>query len=231
MKRLLAAAVVAGVAVAAPAEAMAASLDVDPAKRCYRERERVTLPGRGFTPNSTVDVSRAGTSLGDLETDGVGAFQGILDLPGLAGGQEHLTYVATDTSKPSITARVTMLVTATSVRVAGPTRGAPNRRLMIRGRGFFGGETLWAHVLRERPNRPRTLARTVRIGQVKGACHRVTARRRLFRATARPGTFRVQFDTYRSYKPRRRIMYNRLIVRVKSQQPGAAASVSRASAR
>jgi hypothetical protein len=212
MKPFLAAAAAVGVAMAAPAGASAASLEVDPERRCYREQQKVSLPGTGFTANGMVDVSRGGRSLGELPADGVGSFQGTLALPGLARGARRLTYVATDKSNPEIKAQVTMLVTATDV-VVRPKRGAPNRRLRITARGFFGGETVWAHIRRARKGaRPRT----VEVGSVEGACRMVRARRRLFRATTAPGTYRVQFDTFRRYRPRRRIEYDDLVVRVRS---------------
>jgi hypothetical protein len=215
MKPFLAAAAIAGVAIAAPAGASAASLAVDPVWDCYRERQMVSLPGTGFTPNAMVDISRDGRSLGKLPADGVGSFQGNLALPGLARGRRRLTYVAKDQSNPEITAQVTVLVTATDV-VVTPRRGAPNRRLRIRARGFFGGETVWAHIRREHGGRRRSLVRTVKVGRVKGACRRVKARKRLFRASTAPGTYSVQFDTFRRYRDKRRIEYDDLIVRIRA---------------
>jgi hypothetical protein len=212
MKPLLAAAAAVGVVMAAAAGASAASLEVDRVRECYREQQKVSLIGRGFTANGMVDVWRGDRRLGALPADGVGSFQGTLALPGLARGARRLTYVANDRSNAELTAQVTMLVTATDV-VVRPRRGAPNRRLRITARGFFGGETVWAHIHRARPG---ARARTVEVGPVDGACHTVRATKRLFRATTSPGTYRVQFDTFRRYRPRRRIEYDDLVVRVHS---------------
>lgn len=79
--------------------------------------------------------------------------------------------------------------------------GAP---LRIRARGFFDGRVLYAHVRRgER-------VRNVRIGRLRGACRRLSVTRRLFGADARPGTYRVHFDTVRRYAPApgRRVTYS-----------------------
>jgi hypothetical protein len=223
MKPFLAAAAIAALAIASPAGASAARLQVDPVWKCYREGQTVSLPGTGFTPNGLVEISRRDRSLGQLRADGVGAFQGTLRLPGLVKGQRRFRYVATDKSDPQLTAQVTVRVTSTDVFVR-PMRGAPDRRLTINGRGFFGGETLWAHIRRARPG---ARARTVRVGEVKGACRTVRGTKRLFRATTSPGTYRVQFDTFRRYRPRRHIEYDDLLVRIHApQQPVASVSES-----
>ena len=98
-----------------------------------------------------------------------------------------------------------MLVTATDVTLK-PAGGAPNRRLTISARGFFGGRTLYAHVVRtgKRPGRPRNM----RIGTIKGSCMTVTAHRRLFFHDTSPGHYRVQFDTFRHYKAKRSVETN-----------------------
>jgi hypothetical protein len=117
-------------------------------------------------------------------------------------GQRRLTYVATDQTDSSLAAQVSLLVTATDVTLT-PAGGPPNRRLTIRARGFFGGRTLYAHVVRagKKPGRPRTL----RIGTVKGDCKTLTARKRLFTKGTKAGHYRVQFDTYRRYQGKRTI--------------------------
>jgi hypothetical protein len=58
--------------------------------------------------------------------------------------------------------------------------------------------------------------RTVRLGRVEGPCWKVRARKRLFKRTTAPGRYRVQFDTFRRYKPNRRIEYDNLWVRILS---------------
>jgi hypothetical protein len=100
------------------------------------------------------------------------------------------------------------------VRVT-PRNGPPSRRLRIRARGFRGGSTLWAHVRRvKRPGGGPVRARTVRIGRLRGPCWTANTRKRLFRRGTPAGRYRVQFDTFRRYKPNREVEYDELWVRI-----------------
>lgn len=214
MRPLRAAVAIVSVVLAAPAAASAAKLTVDPVSSCYRERELVQLMAEGYTPNGMVDFTRGGELIASLQANAAGQIAGDLKLPGLIMGQRPLTYVATDQTDPARTAQVTLTTTATDVRVS-PDNGPPNRRLRIRARGFEGGRTLWAHVRRaKRRSGGRVHTRTVRIGRVNGPCWKVRARRRLFRRGTAAGRYRVQFDTFRRYKPRRRIEYDDLSVTI-----------------
>jgi hypothetical protein len=193
------------VALAAPAGAAAqASLEVDPLERCYRERSRVFLPGTGFSPGGPVVFTRDARQIGEpITADASGQVFAQLRLPGLLSGQQQLTYVATDSGNPALTAQVSLLVTATDVGLQ-PERGAAHRLLKIRARGFFGESgTVFAHVVRagRRPGKPRNM----RIGRAKGSCRVLTAKRRLFSRDAKPGRYRVQFDTFRRYRAGRRV--------------------------
>ena len=211
MRPFRTAAAVASLALAAPGAATAATLTVEPESRCYRERQQVFLVAQGYTPNGKVDFTRDGNLVETLDADPSGTIQGHLTLPGLLRGQRVLTYVATDQTDPALTAQVSLPTTATYVRV-GPETGAANRRLRISARGFRFGRTLWAHVRRRRGGPVRT--RAVRIGRVRGPCWKVRARKRLFRRSTPPGRYRVQFDTFRRYKPNRKIQYDELFVTI-----------------
>jgi hypothetical protein len=227
MRPLLAAAAIVSAALAAsaaasaaPAAASAASITVDPVRSCYREQERVFLMAKGYTPNGMVDFTRDGNPVASLQASPAGEIHADLKLPGLIMGQSTLTYVATDRADPARTAQVSLPTTATDVRVK-PETGAPNRRLTIRARGFKGGRTLWAHVRRtgRRGGGP-VRTRAVRIGRVKGPCWTVRARKRLFRRGTASGRYRVQFDTFRRYKPRRAVEYDELFVTIVSRASG-----------
>jgi hypothetical protein len=217
--RLVGAAVaVASLALGAPGGASAASITVDPVNRCYREQGQVFLMAQGYSPNGWVSFTRDGNEVERLQADASGAISATLILPGLIAKQRPLTYVGTDEANPSVTASVTLLTTATDVRVSPPS-GPPNRLLTITARGFWGGKTLWAHVRRVRRGeraraRARARVRSVRIGAIEGACRKVRARKRLFRRSTAPGRYRVQFDTFRRYRPERRIEYDDLSVRI-----------------
>jgi hypothetical protein len=182
-------------------------LTVDPVQPCYREQSTVFLPGAGFTPNGNVVFTRDGTEIGDpIMADPAGQLQAQLTLPGLRDRQHRLTYVATDSTNSALAAQVSLLVTATDVEVL-PEGGPPHRLLTIRARGFFrdgqgrGANTLYAHVIRR--GRPARAARNLTIGRVKGRCRQVEARKRLFRRGAAPGRYRIQFDLFRRYQPKR----------------------------
>ena len=214
MRPLRAVVAIVTVALAAPATASAATLTVDPVRPCYLEQELVQLHAQDYTPNGQVDFTRDGNLIETLRADAEGGIQANLTLPGLLMGQRPLTYVATDQADPARTAQVSLLTTAIDVRVS-PPNGPPNRLLRIRARGFKGGETLWAHVRRvKRRGAGPVRARTVRIGRVRPDCWTTNKRRRLFRRGTAPGRYRVQFDTFRRYKPERRIEYDELRVRI-----------------
>jgi hypothetical protein len=222
MRPLVAAVAIAIVAFAAPAAASAATLAVEPANPCYREGQTVFLMAQGYTPNGFVDFTRDGRLVERLQADASGAISGNLTLPGLVTGQRNLTYVGQDVSDPARRAEVSLLASATDVRVQ-PESGAPNRLLRINGRGFFGrNRVVYAHVVRRRQGADSSArrARTIRIGRVRGACRRIQARRRLFGRNPRPGAYRVQFDLFREYKPRRRVEYDNLFVRILSPANG-----------
>jgi hypothetical protein len=226
---VVALALAAGLALPASAAAQA-TLEVDPAADCYRERSWVRLPGTGFSQNGRVVFSRDGMQIGEpIQADPSGQVFAQLRLPGLVSSQQRLTYVATDSANPALNAQITVLVTATDVGLQ-PQDGPPNRLLTVRARGFFGGSgTLYAHVVRDR--RRSGPARNVRIGRVRGACKTVSARKRLFTRGTPPGKYRIQFDTFRRYQPRRAIQTEFIVTVFRTAETASATSVSRASSR
>jgi hypothetical protein len=188
-------AVVAGAAaLALPSAASAAELNVSPQKSCYSSGESINLLGTGFSPLGSASVTRDGTLLGALNTDGNGAFNGVLTLAQNSGKQTK-TYTATDGTDPSITASRQIVVS--SVRVGlKPASGAPGRILRITARGFTTGKTLWAHITRGKSKR------TIKLGRLKGACGSLMTRRRLLPQNAALGVHTLQFDTFRRYSSR-----------------------------
>jgi hypothetical protein len=225
MKLFVAAVATATVALAGPAQA--ATLSVDPAQRCYLEGSRVLLPGSGYTPNQPVEFTRDGNPLGTIMADASGSLLGDLMLPGFPSGQQELTYRGTDTANPANFAEVTLLVTSLNVGVS-PKNGAAARRLTIKARGFFGGKTLWAHITREGGGARATAARNLRVGRLKGACKKVSAKKRFFSASTRPGLYRIQFDTFRRYKAKRELEFEIVMSVTRVFRPaGVATSVRR----
>jgi hypothetical protein len=191
-------AVLAGAAaLALPSAASAAELTVSPQKRCYSSGEAINLLGTGFSPLGTATVTRDGGFLGQLNTDGNGAFNGILTVA-QNSGRRTKTYTATDDTNPATSASTQ--ITVSSVRVGlAPASGAPGRRLRITARGFTTGRTLWAHIRRGRSTR------NVKIGRLKGACGGLETRKRLLPQNAAIGVHTIQFDTFRRYSAKQAV--------------------------
>jgi hypothetical protein len=199
MKLRLTALAVVATALTVPATASAATLTVDPALPCYGSGHSVNLLGTGFSPNLTrgITVTKDGESIGSLSTDANGAFNGSLRL-GQRNGRRTSTYMATDTTNPTLTASTQITVSEADVTLR-PKSGSPGRRVRIKAVGFTAnrGKRLWAHVTRN--GRTRNLP----VGELRGACKGLTKKRRLLRRGAPVGVYIVQFDAFRSYQERR----------------------------
>jgi len=181
----------AAAALAAPAAAQGAAIAVVPQKPCYGAGEKFIIGGLGFTPNAGVAVTRDGQRIGTSSTDPLGRFNGTVGVPQITAASQTSTYTATDTVNPLLTASLPLRLSRLEARVR-PSRGNPTRVRRITARGFTAGSTLYAHVVRGR-------SRNLRIGRLKGACHTISARRRIFRRS-RVGVYKVQFDTFRRYR-------------------------------
>lgn len=194
--RLVVLTAVAVALVASPARAAVLTAN----KQCYREadpRDPVTFAGGPFTPGGNVNVTLDGMLLPRPLVARGGIIAGALSMaPSIAPARQRpFTLVATDQANPALTGTLTRLASQLRVTVR-PSGGRPARRRRITARGFTGGGTLYAHVVRGRSRR------TTRIGRVKGACGTLTARKRIFRRGARNGRYRVQFDTSRRFSSR-----------------------------
>jgi hypothetical protein len=188
---------VAGVLALAPG-AFAATLSVEPVKPCYRSAEEIRLTGSGFTPGGEVTITSDGQPVrnGTTTADSAGNIAG--DLTVVSTTERVKTYGAIDQSNSANNVSTTLRVSPFDVNLA-PRNGPPGRRLRIVARGFTTGRTLYAHVVRGRSRS------NVRIGRLRGPCRRLRVRRRIFRGSARPGTYIVQFDTRRRYSPNTRV--------------------------
>jgi hypothetical protein len=199
MKLRLTALAAVATALTVPATASAATLTVDPALPCYGSGHSVNLIGTGFSPNLTdgIAVTKDGESIGSLSTDASGAFNGSLRL-GQRNGRRTSTYMATDTTNPTLTASTQITVSEADVTLR-PKSGSPGRRVRIKAVGFTanGGKRLWAHVTRNGKTR------NLPVGRLTGACKGLTKKRRLLRRGSPVGVYIVQFDAFRNYKERR----------------------------
>jgi hypothetical protein len=187
------------VALAAPATASAASLEVTPKKPCYSSGETVNLLGTDFSPLGKADITRDGTALGSLTTQADGTFAGALTLA-QTSGKRTKTYTATDESVPTLSASLQITVSAVRVDLS-PATGAPGRRMTIKASGFTTGKTLWAHVTKGKSKR------TLKVGRLSGACGGLKTRRRLLPQSARFGLHTIQFDTFKRYNPKQPVRY------------------------
>ncbi len=225
------AAVLAAAVVAAPATALAATLEVRPAKRCFGTSDRVRLVGTGFTPSASVNIRRDGKILNrrrngkiqPIETDSAGQIAVVATVPDLTRAAQTSTYSAIDRTDPALRASVPVRLSDLAVTIK-PDDAAADRPRRIRARGFtVRGKTLYAHVVRGKTRR------TLRIGPLEGGCKTAGGVRRLFGKNATRGTYRVQFDAFRKYKPSRvqRIRFDVTIRRVtRSAGAGLAAVTS-----
>ena len=223
MKLCLTAACVALVALVAPAAAFAATLTADPAKDCYRSEEQVTLGGTGFTANGSVDVTSDNPRFprdSFLTADALGNVGGTLTLRQRSGVRIS-TYTATDRTTPALTASLALQVSAVEVRVR-PKGGRPGRLVRIKATGFTGGRNLWVHIRKGR------YKRDFKVGRLKGACSRLTTRKRFLPRGAATGVYTVQFDNFRRYKKGRevRALYTITVTRTVRSSSAAAASVA-----
>jgi hypothetical protein len=198
MTRSLAVAVGA-LALAVPSTASAASLTVSPVKPCYSSGETVDLNGLDFSPFGTASVTRDGSPLGTLTSNGAGAFTGHLTVAQTTGKRTK-TYTASDDQVPGLTASTQITVSAVRVDLS-PSDGAPGRRMSIKASGFTTGETLWAHVTKGRAKR------TLKIGRLSGACGGLNTRKRLLPRDAALGLHTIQFDTFRKYDRKQDVRY------------------------
>jgi hypothetical protein len=183
---------------ASPAAASAANLRLDPAKPCFGTGDRLNFIGTGFTPRGIVDFTRDGDRLRanpPIRADASGTVNAGLTVL-KRHGRIVRTYAARDRSDPRNRASVRVTVSEATVRIR-PATGRPARLRRIAAVGFTTGRTLWAHVVRMPGGRA---LRNVRIGRLRGACHRLRATRRLFRGNPPTGRYLIQFDTRRTYR-------------------------------
>lgn len=180
-----------------PVTASAATLSVTPEKRCYGSGETVDFQGVGFSPGGIVDFTRDGRPIRtrggeDIRAGDDGEVLARLPLANNRGSEVR-TYAAVDRTDSTVRDSVDIRVSGLSVDIR-PEGGQPSRRRRITAVGFTMGTTLYAHI------RHRGRVRNLRIGRLRGPCHKVEARKRLFGPRAPSGRHTVRFDTQRRYR-------------------------------
>jgi hypothetical protein len=182
---------------ATPAAASAATLTTDAS--CYQETGEVVLSGAGYTPLSTVSVTRDSKPLGTADTDANGAFQRKFETPELPRNMRERLYQLSATDALNV---AYSRYRATKVFADfEPGAGNPKTlkvRFAINGFGLVSRRrAVFLHYVG-----PRGKSRhTVRLGTATGTCGliRRTSERRLFPFNPQRGNWILQFDTNKTY--------------------------------
>ncbi|MCW3039671.1 MAG: hypothetical protein JWM31_1576 [Solirubrobacterales bacterium] len=189
-----------------PSAASAASIAVD--RACYADpgqrKDTVRLTGAGFTPSAQYQVTLDGQPLtgGTGTTDAAGNLSGSFTAPQLAAGvHEHAYTLGVQEGPNAPSARFTV---STLLADFTPPSGDPKTlrvRFSVFGFGLSGIAAPAVYVHYVRPDTGR-VQQTIRLGTGTGACGSVrqTKKRRLFPFAARKGTWRLQFDSSRTYR-------------------------------
>ena len=195
-KHRLAALAFAAFSLAAPAGAQAATLGPAVPKPCFGTSDSVPLVGGGYTPNGGVQIARDGSPIGIATADASGNIAGFAKVPALPQAEQQATYTGTDQANTAnVGTSPPILLSQLKVGIR-PLGGNPRRLRRVRTRGWtLRGTRVYAHIRRGKRYR-----RNIRVGTLKGACRTSSKRVRLFGRNARPGVYRVQFDTYKRYK-------------------------------
>jgi len=210
LRRFAAAFVVAtaGTAMTAATAQAVPSIGIGPAKSCYFSSDKVTVLAGGFTPNGAVDVSIDGESLGQLAANASGAAAGTITFGQFKAAKAH-TLTGTDAANPALTASETFYGTTPQVTVK-PANARADKKRKMRGYGFLSGPKAYMHV------RNHGVSSDTLVGRPKGPCGTFgPTKRRIVRAGAASGNYRVQFDAKKQYskKTRPRLVYTLRVFR------------------
>src|SRR3954447_6347926 len=161
----------------APPAAAAGAPVLTPLKPCYDTTSRVTVEGRGFTPDALVDIAVDGEpAFSGVQIDAKGRLKAMrIPAPDVDSGQQAFRIAVTEQAHRKRRAVRRSLVTVRTVTVT-PRRATPSTRVRFRGRGFVVGRPVFAHYVRKGKAR-----RTVRLIRATGGkCGTFSARRRQF---------------------------------------------------
>lgn len=194
MSRLRRLPLVAGLLLAVPSSALAASLDAQ--KSCYPVGGEATLIGSGYAPESQIRFTVNGEPLREtVSSDEAGDIR-VAYTPPRVKTERRLVIRATDSEETS--AQTTIYVTRELRVTADPDNSSNVRtwRAVFRLFGFGRGRA-YIHYI----NPKGRLKRTVRLGRLIGPCGRLTTSRRRVMPFDDPqfGFWKLQFDTRRRY--------------------------------
>jgi hypothetical protein len=207
MRRWLTAGTVGAALLVLPCSALGATIGLAPKKPCYRSGEQIFIGGSGYTANTPAEITLDHKSLGQTVANAQGMIFGVLSL-GLVSGERNRLLAATDGANAANFATLTLHASGVAVNVR-PRRAGPGRAVRITARGYTSSKRLYAHIRRGH------FHRNAAVGRLKGACHKLSRRARLFPPGTRTGVYSVQFDGKRRYskKTTPRILYRVTIFR------------------
>lgn len=194
LPRLRSLLVTAGLLLALPASAQAATLSA--AKSCFKNGSKVPLQGTGFAPESTIRFAVNGRSLNQLVTSDEAGDVDVTYTPPETDGERRLVIRATD--EEGTTARETIYVTRMLWVTANPSTSSDvsTWRAVFRLFGFGSGKAYIHYV-----NPKGRFKKTVRLGALRGPCGRLRTNRRRVLPFRDPqfGFWKLQFDTRARY--------------------------------
>jgi len=177
--------------------AAAAPASVSTPESCYSSRDQVDFAGAGFRSGARFLATISGRQVASGRATPFGDVSGSFRAPiptRVGPGERTFTLRVSDGQRAATTNfRSTVFGAGFS-----PSSGDPaTLRVRFFAYDFGPGVTVYLHYLRP----DLTLRATVTLGRTRGPCGTlVSARRRIFPFTARPGNWRLQFDTSRVYQ-------------------------------
>jgi len=180
----------------------AATLATLPCTVDFGSIKTVPIVGKGFAPNTTVEVSATDTTFGNPsflaspETDASGHFSTTVFPPlfkAFDTNVQDFGMTATDFGTPPITAQTKFRQVRFGFTTF-PSRARPTDKVKYTVRGFLPGTNVYAHF--------RFAGKTVKdikLGKATAPCGQVSRRMRLIPATPHAGTWGVYMDQVPSF--------------------------------
>lgn len=171
--------------------AQAATLSINPVQACYTTNQTADVTGVGYTPNGAVTGAFAGDT-GSFTADAAGNVGLRLTFPDVKGVKTE-TVALTDTTDPTLTASLPLLVTHPQVGVT-PAHATAGKKLRIKGYGLTGGPKVYMHI-----RGPHHYRSDTKIATAKGPCGTFKTHRKIVGKNAAPGAYKVHFDHKKKY--------------------------------
>jgi hypothetical protein len=169
---------------------------------CYFANKPLTWTATELAKNADYRLALDGTEVASGKTDAEGTATGTLKtqkLPRATGEKRSVLTINDGTTSVETPFRISQFNADFA-----PSSGDPTS-LLVRFSifGFGARKTIFLHYLKPGVDGAKAVARTVRLGKVKGVCGKIkrTRKRHLFPFDPSSGEWRLQFDTRRTYSP------------------------------